>query len=292
MRVTSEMMAANSVRRLSGRLEQYARVQSQIATGRRVLRASDDPSSAGRAMTLRMQLRSNEQALRNSSDARSWLAVTDSSLQTAGDRLHRVRDLAVRGATATGSTEREALATEVESIRDELRGIANTTHRGRPLFGGTRDQPPVDADGNVTDGGGVVRRRVGDGADEVVTVNVRATDAFGSGADSLFARLTELADSLRAGDSAAVSGSLGNIDAARERIGIQLATVGATMNRVESADRRLSDLRLTLQGELAEVQDIDMAEAVVELQTQQIAYEATLAAVGRALPPSLGAFLR
>ena len=292
MRVTSEMMAANSVRRLSGRLQQYERVQSQLATGRRVLRASDDPSSAGRAMTLRTQLRANDQALRNAGDARAWLEVGDGKLQTAVQRLHRVRDLAVRGANALGASERNALALEVSSIREELRSIANSRYRGRPLFGGTSDADPVDPAGAVVDDGGAVSRRIGDATGEVVTVNVLASDAFGTGADSLFVRLDELETALKSGDDAGITAAIGHIDTARERLGTQLATVGATMNRVESADQRLTDIRLTLRGELAQVQDVDMAEAVVELQTQEVAYQATLGAIGRALPPSLVSFLR
>lgn len=292
MRVTSEMMAANSVRRLSDRLQQYERVQSQLATGRRVLRASDDPSSAGRAMTLRTQLRANDQALRNAGDARAWLEVGDGKLQTAVQRLHRVRDLAVRGANALGASERNALALEVSSIREELRSIANSRYRGRPLFGGTSDSDPVDAAGVVADDGGSVTRRIGEATGEVVTVNVLASDAFGTGADSLFARLDELEAALSSGDDAGITAAIGHIDTARERLGTQLATVGATMNRVDSADQRLTDVRLTLRGELAEVQDVDMAEAVVELQTQEVAYQATLGAIGRALPPSLVSFLR
>lgn len=292
MRVTSEMMAANSVRRLSSRLQQYERVQSQLATGRRVLRASDDPSSAGRAMTLRTQLRANDQALRNAGDARAWLEVGDGKLQTAVQRLHRVRDLAVRGANALGASERNALALEVSSIREELRSIANSRYRGRPLFGGTGDADPVDPAGAVVDDGGAVTRRIGDATGEVVTVNVLASDAFGTGADSLFVRLDELETALKSGDDAGITAAIGHIDTARERLGTQLATVGATMNRVESADQRLTDIRLTLRGELAQVQDVDMAEAVVELQTQEVAYQATLGAIGRALPPSLVSFLR
>lgn len=51
-------------------------------------------------------------------------------------------------------------------------------------------------------------------------------------------------------------------------------------------------MHLTLRMELSEVQDLDLAKGVMELQVQQVAYEATLQALAKALPPSLAAFLR
>jgi uncharacterized protein YunC (DUF1805 family) len=49
---------------------------------------------------------------------------------------------------------------------------------------------------------------------------------------------------------------------------------------------------LSPRGEPADVEDADIAEAILELQTQEVAYTAALQTLGRALPPSLAAFLR
>lgn len=296
MRITSEMMVSNSLRRLQTRLGHYERVQSQLATGSRMLSPSDDPSGTGRALGLRATLRSREQEARNATDAQAWLGVADSQLQAATDRLQRVRELAVRGANSLGPVERQAIAAEVVAVRDELVAIANARHGGRPLFAGYGQD---DAVANVAGAwvyqgdGGAITRRVGES--DVVPVNVTADEVFGftSPDGSVFALLDDLVTSLGGPDPAAdLSAGIARIDGARERIGDAQARIGANANWVDSALRRSEDSLLAVRAQLAEVEDVDIAEAIMELQTQEAAYSATLQALARALPPSLAAFLR
>lgn len=297
MRITSEMMVQSSMRRLSTRLERYERAQSELASGRRIMKPSDDPGNAGRAMTLRARMRAHEQEQRNITDATAWLQTTDSHLQTAITRLHRARDLAVRGSNSLSQTERQALQVEIDAIRQELVSVANASYRGRPLFGGFQADEPVTetATGWTVASNGAAKRRIG--ANETVGVNVLATDAFvftaaDGSSQNVFALLGQISQDLATGDAGAVGAAIEDIDAARDQIGSQLASVGSNMNRVESASRRSSDMELTLRTELSEVEDVDVAEAIMELQLQQVAYESTLGALGKALPQTLVAFLR
>lgn len=296
MRITSEMMVANSLRRLQTRLAHYERVQSQLASGSRMLSPSDDPSGTGRALGLRANLRAREQEARNAGDAKAWLDVADSQLQATTDRLQRVRELAVRGASSLGQPERQAIAQELVAIREELVAVANTRHGGRPLFSGYGQN---DAVANVAGtwvyqgDQGAVTRRVGES--DVVRVNVTADEVFGftSPDGSVFALIDDLVAGLGGPDPAtALADGVGRIDAARQRIGDAQATIGANANWVASALRRSGDALLSVRTQLAEVEDVDIAEAVMELQTQEVAYSATLQALARALPPSLAAFLR
>jgi hypothetical protein len=64
------------------------------------------------------------------------------------------------------------------------------------------------------------------------------------------------------------------------------------VEELTSATRRTEALLATLRRELSELGDLDIAQGSLEPQVQQVAYEATLQALGRALPPSLVAFLR
>lgn len=296
MRITGEMMVTNSLRRLTTRLEGYERAQSQLATGRRMLAPSDDPSGAGRALALRATMRASEQEVRHAADAQAWLSMADSQMQAAVERLQRARELAVRGANSLGAEERRAIAVELEGVRDEMAAIANSTHGGRPLFAGYASGDAVAQVGGVwtyQGDDGAITRRVG--PSENVQVNVTAGDVFGFGSPDgdVFTMLDELVTALQGPDPvAAVTAGIGRIDAARQHIGDAQARVGAASNWVESARRRSDDALLGARGQLAEVQDVNIAEAIMELQTQEVAYNATLQALARALPPSLATFLR
>lgn len=304
MRITSEVMVTRSLDRLQSRLQAYERSQSELATGQRILRPSDDPGGARRAMSLRAAMESRQQELRNAADAQGWLNNTDGQLQSAISRVRRVRDLTVNAATLQDPGQKQAIATEIRSIADELVGIANTRHMGRPLFGGFAADdavtvaagPPVDvtflpaADDPVEE----VRRRVSD--TEQVRVNVTAAEWLGASATEpgtdLISTLHALAGEIVSGDQAATSGRLNDIDRAMDTIAASLADVGAAGNQVASATARAEDSLLTMRTELSDVQDVDVAQGMMELQIQEIGYQATLQALSQALPPSLVSFLR
>jgi flagellar hook-associated protein 3 FlgL len=294
MRVTSEMMVQNSLHRLHTRLERYQETQSRLATGRRILKPSDDPSGTARVLSMRAAMRSREQEMRNAADANTWLSLADSGLQAATERLGRARELALRGGNALSAEEGQALAEEVATIRAELVSIANSRSRGRPLFAGYSSGDAVLFDGAAWQYGGddgAITRRVGE--NDVVRINVSGEEVFGfTDGDEVFGMLDELEDALRALDSNGATGMLGRIDDARRRVGDALATVGATTNWADSALARTEDAHFAARVQLSEIIDVDVAEAIMDLQTQQVAYETTLQALARALPPTLASFLR
>lgn len=94
------------------------------------------------------------------------------------------------------------------------------------------------------------------------------------------------------GDTARVSAGLEAIDSAMSQISRQLTAIGAQTNHVEAAQARTLDLAAALSSERSELQDVDIADAILRLRTEETAYETALSAVARSLPPSLASFLR
>lgn len=296
MRVTSEMMVTGSLRRLQGRLERYQRAQEALATGRWVNQPSDDPALASRGLALRAALQSREQEARAAADARGLVDQADGELQGAVSTLQRVRELTVRAANVSAPTERAAIAGEIEELQEQLLSIANGRHRDRAAFAGFQAGPAVVQDaatGQWSYAGdqGAVQRRVSD--TDVVTVNVTADDVFGftAGTDT-FTMLDQLRADVIAGDGPTISANLDAVDTALGHVLDGLGTLGAAGARIESARARTEASQVTLRTELSEVEDVDVAEAVMDLQVEEVAYQATLQALGRSLPDTLVSFLR
>jgi flagellar hook-associated protein 3 FlgL len=294
MRVTSEMMVTGSLRRLQGRLERYERAQSALATGKWVVKPSDDPAQASRSLVLRAAMRSREQELRAATDARALLDRADGELQSAQNVLQRIRELTVRAANSVSAPEGGAIAEEIAQLQEQLVSIANARHAGRPLFAGFQDVDavaPVAGVWTYKGDQGAVVRRVSD--TDRVQVNVLAADVFGFAAGTdLFTALDDLQAAIQSGNGAGIAAGLDAVDAGMARVNEGLATIGAATNRVESARARVEDTQLALRRELAEVEDVDVAEAIMNLQVEEVAYQATLQALGRTLPDTLVAFLR
>ena len=163
-----------------------SRAQEQVATGRRLLRPSDDPAGMGRALSLTRQL---ADVTRLDDAIGAGLFAVDSAashLQDASSLLSEARELLIQGMNGTLSpADRESLASEFELLRDQLLEIANQKSGDRRLFAGTETSGPAWQE--VTQGG--IRRavylgneeeqrvRVGVGVD--VGINVPGSRAFG-----------------------------------------------------------------------------------------------------------------
>src|SRR5690606_6089117 len=108
------------------------------------------------------------------------------------------RDLTVRGANdgSLDATAKEAIAVELEGIRDELLAQANTKLLGRSVFAGTSDAPAFGADyAHSGAPGAEVTRRLSE--DVSVRVDADGAAVFGTGADSAFALIDDIITGLR-----------------------------------------------------------------------------------------------
>jgi flagellar hook-associated protein 3 FlgL len=70
------------------------------------------------------------------------------------------------------------------------------------------------------------------------------------------------------------------------------ATVGATYARVDATKNQNTTNASTMQQNLSNVEDADMAQVLMNLQAQETTYQAALAAAAKAIQPSLAAFLQ
>jgi flagellar hook-associated protein 3 FlgL len=292
-RMTQRMMSQQALLGMQTGLDRLARVQEQLTTGRIINRPSDDPTGATSAMRLRVSVAQQRQYDRNANDARAWLEQVDSTLSSMTSQVRKARELAVQGANsgAMGPQALEALATEVDQLREGLIATANASYLGRPVFGGITDGTQAyDAAGTWVGVPGSVMRTVGDSVQ--VRVDVEGPTAFGADGDSLFDHLTVLADALRSGNTAAVTASIDTLASDGARITDTQSAVGARAARVEQAQQAAGDAELSLKSSLSELENTDLAKATVDLKLQEVAYQAALAATARVLQPSLLDFLR
>jgi flagellar hook-associated protein 3 FlgL len=190
-----------------------------------------------------------------------------------------------------GPAAREALATEVDQIREGMVTTANATYLGRPVFGGvTAGGTAYDATGTYVGTPGPVNRTVGDGVK--ISVNVDGQTAFGPTGSSVFDHLAALSTALRSGNEAGITAGVGALAGDLERFTTTQAEVGTRQKRVEDAQQAAGDNELKLTGSLSSVENADLPKTIVDLQMQQVAYQAALGATARVMQPSLMDFLR
>jgi flagellar hook-associated protein 3 FlgL len=194
-------------------------------------------------------------------------------------------------ASSSSPQVRAALAAEVEQLRESLVGEANTTYLGRPVFGGlVQGDRAYDASGSFVGIQGPVQRNIGDGVR--VRVNVDGPTAFGPEGSGLFANLSSLASALRSGDVAGVRAAVDGLGTDHGRLTSTLADVGTKQTRLEKAGQAAKDAALNMASTLSELENVDVAQASMDLQLGSVAYQVALAATAKVVQPSLADFLR
>jgi len=297
MRVSTLSNYLTTTHGLGSALERVQQTREQVASGKTLTRWSDDPAAASAAERYRAEEADHTTYQRSAGDAQAWLGTADGALQSMSSILVRIKELAVSATNGSlTSASREAIAQEVEELRDQLRDLGNTTHLGRSLFGGFAPTALGTGPGGVvtlTGDAGEVKRQVSPTI--TVTVNVHASEVFGFAAGAgqdLFSQLDQLASAARAGNTAAAGAAQSTLEARHGDILKGLAKVGAVTNRVHTAEAGGSAALQDLAERRSEVEDVDLADAVLRMSSAQAGYQAALGAAARANLPSLAEFLR
>jgi flagellar hook-associated protein 3 FlgL len=152
MRVASAGLYFQVLDAIGRNQSDIARLQLQVATGKRILQPADDPFGATRSMQLNNAVNQLAQYQDNGVRAGQRLGLEDSTLGQVVDALQRVRELAIEANNDSQTDEtRGYIATEIEQLKAQIVELANSTDgEGGFLFGGYRSdtQPFVqDASG-------------------------------------------------------------------------------------------------------------------------------------------------
>ena len=290
-RISNQQLISTSMGNLQDAFKKLADIQDEASSLKRLRRPSDAPADVASAMTIHSDLGRNTQIARNLDDAEGWLGTADNALTSVVTQLQRVHDLVVQARNASlSSTSREAIATEIDSIRQSLVGLANSQYAGRPIFGGTATGGAAyQADGTYVGISTAVERTISPG--QRIQVNVNGDDVFGTPGDDIFTHLTQLSAAVRS-EPTQLDALSATLDAKTQQVQGQLATVGTRFQRVEAMKSQNSSDALTMKQNMSNLEDADLAQVMINLQTQQVAYQAALQATARAIQPSLADFLR
>ena len=312
MRITTSMVQRNILADLNNISSKLTRSQMKAASNKEISRPSDDPFATAQAMALRQSLSANRQHQRNVEDAIGWQDATEYALMDITESVEKAKSLLVQGGSdSLDQTSRDAVASELEQLIEGIKQTANTSYRGSFLFAGTETSTrpyaatstpynPADDVYQGNDAGwnpavaGIVREI---GPNVQMSINVVGQQFLGNGqgaADNgLLHVLRDAVDDLRSGNSADLRGTdMDRLETSFDLLLEVRAANGAKTNRLESALGRLGQLEESVLGQLSKTEDADIAETLIELNSQQAAYQAALRSGAALTQSSLMDFLR
>lgn len=298
-RMTTQTMMRSAQRNLQASMADLARLQEQATSQKVINRPSDDPTGTAESLNVRAEQRAVDQYARNADNGNGWLTTIDSALSATTAIMNRIRDLTVQGANdgSMSQTAKDAIVVELNGLKEDLLKQANTTYLGRNVFAGNTDTGiAFDAATYAFNGfaGASVERRISTGS--TVRVDADGAAVFGVGnapppaTSSVFALVDRIVTDLTGGTN--IGSHVTEIDERMKTIVGQHAQVGAQQTQVERAQESLKSQKGTLEAQRSGIEDIDLGQVILDLKTQEVTYQSTLAVTARVLQPTLMDFLR
>ena len=304
MRVTNNMMTDSLVRYLTAQNEALYERQTIIASQKRINKPSDDPIGTGKIMDYRQTLSSIEQYQTNIQTGKTRLEVTETDLDLVNDLLELTKSIAETEALQTAES-RQLAAEEVKSLFDQVLDLTNSELNGNYLFSGyqTKTAPFSRDDTLATTFDQYTVTYNGDDGDArfiVAHSTEIAIDADGrplfhnaaAGGINLFDSMRDLIVGLENDDTAAISAQVDMIDKARDQINNIRASNAPIAYQLETTENYWQNYQNKIKDLLGREEEADITQAVVELQSIELAYESTLATTARILQPGLLDFLK
>ncbi len=288
MRVSTAYAFQSAIDAMGDRQSKLVRTQEELATGRKLLKASDDPMAAAGAERTRSAQRRIETQTRMNDFASSMLKQADLTLGQASEVMQLVREGVVQaGNGSLGAQGRAPIALQFRGYRDELLALANRPDgSGGYVFGGqgSRSAPFVDG-AAVTYQPDVGEQSVGLDADTPTSLDGRATFMnlpAGAGTQSIFdlldSTIAALEDPTATGATitATVSAALSGIDTAIDRASTKRTEVGENLRALESRGRLAEQGAIELSSQMSDLVDVDFAKAISDFQNNQTALSAAM----------------
>jgi flagellar hook-associated protein 3 FlgL len=207
MRISTSAIYDANVSMLNQQQAKLLHTQQQLASGRRMLTASDDPIASARALEVSQADAMNTQYDTNRKSAISSSTFAEGILQSVTNLLQDVRTSTIDAGGALGSlTNRQSIAVDMQHRLDELQGLANSTDGlGNYLFSGFQGRTLP-----FTNVAGAFQYNGDDGQRMIQVSSSRQLAGSDSGAD-IFMRIKSFATQAAAGNTGSGVISLGTV---------------------------------------------------------------------------------
>jgi flagellin len=269
--VNTNVSSLNAQRSLTTNTNALGKSLERLSSGFRINRAADDAAGLQISETLRAQIRGSKKAQDNVQDGINVLNIADGALNTIGDSLQRIRELAVQAANDTlAATQRTAIKSEIDQLGADITRVSDATQfNGVKLLDGTQAAFNIQVGANSTAANDVI-----DLTTAVTGVNPFADiDATALGVATGATLVDTNANALL---------TITALDTAISTVSQRRAAIGALTNRLESTSKNLANSVENLSASESRIRNVDVAAESAELTRNQILQQASASILGQA----------
>ena len=179
MRMTNQLMKFMNNYDYQTNMKALYKLNNQMSTGLKIQNSFEDSSVYNDGMRLDYEVATLEQVQTATSKAQHFSKNTDKALGEFKQQLETFKTKLVQGANEIHSqTSREAIANDLQGIKNHLVNIANTSINGQFLFSGSAiNTKPINGETNEYYGNAQAMKTVG-GAQVNLTYNQNGQELF------------------------------------------------------------------------------------------------------------------
>ncbi len=254
--INSNITSTRNATLLNTISQELAQSARKVATGKRLLSASDDPAGMGIVSNMKAQFSSYNAVQKNLTAGQSLLDVANSSLNSQQEIMKQMKELATQAASGTLTAEqRTALNDTFAQLKTQMdEAVDNATIFGQNLTGA--------AGANV-----VIQSGINSG--NTFTVTAAKSDTTTLGLNSL--DLTSTANA---------SAAMTALDTAVGTVASNQSIIGAQQNGLTKLAENAKTVQDNLEMSISRIEDVDMAAETAKLQQLQAKMQLTTAMMG------------
>ena len=268
-------IAMSTLNRITGDIQG---IQQRIATGRNIIKTSDDPAVGAKISFTKDQKILFERYNSNIDRAKNRLTQAESAIGIGVNLMQRIYELSVQARNGTyNSGDRQAIAMEVRNLRDQMLSMANSRDtNGQYIFGGYKvNQKPFvqNVDGDIEHYGDRGVHSVQISENQRIDTSLDGAAVFlrvpvEEGVVSIFSSLDEIVSSLE--ENEFEDEHLDAASSVLEHLTLQQTKLGAQLNRA-NLQLEVNEKRLHLMEEdISNLEDADLAKLVTDLQAKLV----------------------
>jgi len=282
MQISTKLFNEQSIARFSDLSGDIQNIQSRIATGKNILKASDDPIAAINISAAKEQKNRLERYESNINYGLNRLGAAEVAISEMQSVMIRIYELSIQAKNDTyNNVDRLAIKAEVTQLRALMADLANTRDStGAALFAGfkTQEDPFVaDDQGRINYAGDQGNHSLAVSETMRLQTGLNGVDAFmrvktDGGYQSLFGivdRLIDEIETIGAGDE-----TLNAVQASLDHLGVNIAKIGALMSTAEQQRDTIAQRQILISENLSTLEDADLSKLVTELQSLIVSRDA------------------
>jgi flagellar hook-associated protein 3 FlgL len=282
MRITQTETYRNFLANIDKLNENYNTINNQVSSGKKLTNLKDSPADSAQLVSLRDQASEIDQYQSNIDAGSFFLGNADSILNEVNNLTTTIYAKGSQAASqAVNSDARATIAGEIRALRDQIVSLGNSRTLGRYIFAGSQT-----ANAPFTLTGDAVSYNGDDNANNIAIddgLNIKAGVSGSSAFNSIFSAVNSLLGSIDGNDLSGIKTALDQFPSALSGLSLARGEIGANLGTLNNAKTNLQSRETNLTKQKSQLEDMDMAEAVVKLNQVQTALQTAVSAGGSVL---------